>query len=94
MGKVPQRELESLRDMISQAHTIVSSSRLPEGRSERAAELLSDALATADYLLSVSPAEAMGSKGGATTAKRGPEYFRKISKMRKKCAGGRPKTSD
>ena len=32
-----------------------------------------------------------GRKGGATTAKRGPEYFRQIAAMRKTRAGGRPR---
>jgi len=32
-----------------------------------------------------------GSIGGKKTAKRGPEYFRKIAAMRKNRKGGRPK---
>lgn len=35
-------------------------------------------------------AVALGRKGGKTTAKRGPDYFRKIAAMRKTFAGGRP----
>ena len=49
----------------------------------RRAERLSQALADA-------PAK-MGRKGGQTTAKRGPEYFRRIAAMRKVKAGGRPR---
>ena len=32
-----------------------------------------------------------GKIGGKQTAKRGPEYFRKIATMRKEFKGGRPK---
>jgi hypothetical protein len=32
----------------------------------------------------------LGAKGGKETAKRGPEYFRKIAAMRKEHKGGRP----
>jgi hypothetical protein len=35
-------------------------------------------------------AVALGKMGGNATAKRGPEYFRKIAAMRKTYAGGRP----
>ncbi len=33
----------------------------------------------------------IGRKGGAKTAERGPDYFRKIQALRKKRGGGRPK---
>jgi hypothetical protein len=35
-------------------------------------------------------AVALGRRGGKSTAKRGPDYFRKIAAMRKSFAGGRP----
>lgn len=35
-------------------------------------------------------AVALGRIGGKTTAKRGPEYYRKINKLRKNPSGGRP----
>ena len=35
-------------------------------------------------------AVSLGRKGGQSTAKRGPDYFRKIAAMRKTFAGGRP----
>ncbi len=35
-------------------------------------------------------AVSLGRKGGQATAKRGPDYFRKIAAMRKTFAGGRP----
>jgi len=37
-----------------------------------------------------SAAVQLGRKGGKATAKRGPDYFRKIAAMRKTFAGGRP----
>ena len=77
--------------MIAEAETILSTTTLPEGRAERARELLSAAIKLADELLTSSPAAALGAKGGAKTAQRGPDYFRKISGMRKKRAGGRPR---
>jgi hypothetical protein len=33
----------------------------------------------------------LGKRGGAAMAKRGPEYFQRISAMRKNKRGGRPK---
>ncbi len=76
--------------MISEAHDILRTTNLPERRAERAYELLTTALHLADDLLEVSPAAALGAKGGKTTAKRGSEYFRKIAAMRKEHKGGRP----
>jgi hypothetical protein len=68
---------------------------LPEDRSQRANELLGDAVVLADYLLTVEPAATLGAKGGKgkVTAKRDPEYFRVIAAMRKTKAGGRPRKS-
>jgi len=76
--------------MIAEAQYILSTTILPESRSERAYELLTAALSLADDLLTQSPAVALGKKGGKVTAKRGPEYFRKIAAMRKEHKGGRP----
>lgn len=83
-------DLRALRNMIDEAHRILATTNLPEGRSERAYELLTAAVTLADDLLLQSPAAALGKKGGKATAKRGPEYFRKISAMRKEHKGGRP----
>jgi len=63
---------------------------LPEGRSQRANELLTAAVHLADDLLDQSPAATLGKKGGKVTAKRGPDYFRKIAAMRQDFKGGRP----
>lgn len=84
-------DLKALRNMIDEAKTILATTRLPEGRAERAHELLTSAVALADVLLETPLAAMLGSKGGAKTAERGPEYFKKIAAMRKTRAGGRPK---
>jgi hypothetical protein len=63
---------------------------LPEGRSQRANELL-DALILADYVLTVEPVAVLGPKGGKASLKRGPEYSRQIAAMRKARTSGRPK---
>ena len=84
-------DLEALRSMIAEADTILATTTLPQGRAERAKELLGASVKLADELLKASPAAALGAKGGKKTAERGPAYFRKIAGMRKKKAGGRPK---
>ena len=78
--------------MISEAETILATTTLPEGRAERAHELVSAAVKLADGLLELTtPAAALGAQGGRKTAERGPEYFRKIASMRKTYGGGRPR---
>jgi hypothetical protein len=89
--KKPNNDLKALRDMISEAQLILATTTLPEGRAQRAGELLTAAVALADDLLVVSPAAEMGKKGGSTTAKRGSDYFRQLAARRKTHAGGRPK---
>ena len=84
-------DLQALRSMIGEAETILSTTKLPQGRAQRARELLSAAIKLADELLTSSPAATLGAKGGAKTAQRGSDYFRKIAGMRKKRAGGRPR---
>ena len=86
----PRTDLKALRNLISEAELILSTTVLPEGRSERARELLKAALALTHDLLSIKPAAVLGAKGGKITAKRGPEYFAKIAGMRKERKGGRP----
>jgi hypothetical protein len=85
-----QNDLKALRNIINEARLILATMILPEGRSERAYELLTAALHLADDLLLVSPAVALGKKGGRETAKRGADYYSKISAMRKEHKGGRP----
>jgi hypothetical protein len=87
-----RQDLKALRRMIAEAHQIIQTSPgLPQGRTVRASELLGDAVTLADYLLTIEPAAVLGKMGGKATAKRGPEYFRKIAGMRKTRSGGRPK---
>ena len=90
---MPKRQdLRALRNMVTEAKTIIEGSpELPEGRTQRARELLGDSIVLADHLLTQEPAAILGKKGGKMTAKRGSEYFRKIAGMRKTRAGGRPK---
>lgn len=90
MASRNRNDLRALRNMISEAHDILRTTILPDNRSKRAHELLTAAVHLADSLLEVSPAAALGKKGGSTTAKRGSEYFRQISALRKTRAGGRP----
>lgn len=88
-------DLKALRRMIAEAEKILSTTTLPEGRAERARELLGASVKLADHLLTESPAAAMGAKGGQSTAKRmtakDPDYYKRIAAMRKTRGGGRPK---
>ena len=77
--------------MIAEAHKILETTILPEGRAERARELLSTSVALADGLMETTPAAVLGAKGGRATAKRGPEYYKRIAAMRTNRKGGRPK---
>jgi hypothetical protein len=83
-------DLKALRNMIAEADLILSTTTLPQGRAERAHELLGTAVKLADHLLTEKPAAVLGAKGGKKTAERGPDYFKKIAAMRKTRAGGRP----
>lgn len=88
---MPKRnDLKSLRNLIAEAQALLTTTELPEGRAQRAHELLTAAVHLADDLLEQSPAATLGAKGGKETAKRGSDYFRKIAAKRKTFAGGRP----
>lgn len=87
-----ETEFSALRQLLLQARELLTGIKLPEKRAERAHELLNAAVALADDLLTVKPAAVIGAKGGNKTAERGPEYYAQIAAMRKKKAGGRPKT--
>ena len=87
-------ELRALRNLISEAELVIATAELPQGRGTRALELLRSALALTDDLIGqtkLAPAALMGRKGGASIAKRGPEYFRQLAAKRKTRAGGRPR---
>jgi hypothetical protein len=55
MPNVNRKDLEALRNMVSQAHLIVSSEPLMDGGIERMRELLNIAERLADFLLTDSP---------------------------------------
>lgn len=77
--------------MIEEAHFLLDTTELPEGRSKRAHELLSSAMSLVDVIIETPPAATLGKKGGLKTAERGSDYYRKIAAKRKTRAGGRPK---
>jgi hypothetical protein len=89
-----RNDLKALRNIISEAHDLLRTTTLPERRSERAYELLTAAVSLTDDLLTQSPMVEIGKKGGKATAKRGPDYYRKIAAMRKEHKGGRPPTTN
>ena len=98
MAKPSSRtELRALRNLISEAEAILSTTTLPEGRTPRALELLRAAVALSDDLIgqtSLSPAAALGHKGGSATARKlGSDHFRQLAAKRKTRAGGRPRKS-
>jgi hypothetical protein len=64
-----KNDLQALRNMIAESHDILATTILPEGRAERAHELLNAAVGLADNLLAVSPAATLGGKGGRITVK-------------------------
>ena len=82
------KDLKALRRIISQAELALGT--VPPSV-KRAQELLNAAGKLAEDLATVNPAVALGAKGGNKTAKRGPEFFKKIAAMRKNRKGGRPK---
>lgn len=87
---MPKRnDLKSLRSLIAEAQSLLTTTELPEDRSQRAHELLTAAVALADDLLEQSPAATLGAKGGKETAKRGSDYFRQLASKRKTRGGGR-----
>jgi hypothetical protein len=90
-----RKELEALKNIISETDLILSTTNLPENRTSRCRELLSAALALTDDLIkqtSMAPAAVLGHKGGSTTLRRhGPEHFSQMSAQRKTRRGGRPR---
>jgi hypothetical protein len=93
--KSNQKELQALKNLISETDLILSTTNLPEKRTARCRELLNAALALADDLLKqdrLPAAVILGHKGGSTTSRRhGPEHYRQMAAQRKTYAGGRPR---
>lgn len=87
-------EYTALRNLISQAHKLLSSIEHPDPTVIRAREVLRSADALATDLARIPPAVAMGKAGGKKTAERGPEYFKQIAAMRKTKGGGRPRKEE
>ena len=94
-AKDRERDLAALRNLIDEAHTVLTTIELPQGRAKRAVQLLTSALALTDDLIA-NPTTAMtlGQRGGMKTALRGSDYFRKIAAKRKTHGGGRPKKTE
>jgi hypothetical protein len=98
-----RRDLKALYRLINQADLVLATIPNPHPSMPSARESLNAALALSkdlitrktDEALNITSAAALGSKGGnATLASKGPEYFKRISAMRKKKAGGRPKKAE
>jgi len=90
-------ELVTLKNLLSEADLLLSTTELPEGRAVRCRELLRSAVMLTDDLLKhvKTPAAALlGRKGGSQTAKRGSEYFRQLAAKRKTQGGGRPRKAN
>jgi hypothetical protein len=88
--------LQALKNLIADTDLILETTRdLPQNRTARCRENLKAALALVDDLLKqrrMTPAAALGHKGGSITSKRhGPEHYRKMAAARKTRAGGRPR---
>jgi hypothetical protein len=88
-----RQDLKALHRLVNQADLVLATIPEPHPSIASARESLNAALALSKYLAKHEPdAAALGAKGGkATLASRGPEYFKRISAMRKKKAGGRPR---
>ena len=88
-----ERDLHALRNLIDEAHTVLTTVGPTQGGAKRAAKLLDSALALTDDLIALpSTAVSLGQRGGQKTAERGSEYFRQIAAKRKTRSGGRPKS--
>ena len=94
MAKPSTRDLHALRNLISEANLLLSTTELPQGRATRASELLRAAIVLVEDFIDqakLSPAAALGSKGGTETARKlGSDHFRQLAAKRKARRGGRP----
>jgi hypothetical protein len=88
-----RRDLKALYRLVNQADLVLATIPNPHPSIASARESLNAALALSKHLAKHEPdAAALGAKGGrATLANKGPEYFKRISAMRKTKAGGRPR---
>lgn len=88
--------LVALRDLIADTDlTLETIPDLPQNRTAHCRENLQAALALAEDLLKqqrMTPAAALGRKGGSTTARKlGVDHYRKMAAARKTHGGGRPR---
>jgi hypothetical protein len=88
--------LLALKNLIADTDLILETTpALPQNRTACCRENLRAALALANDLLTqqrMTPAAAMGHKGGNTTAqKHGVDHYRKMAAARKTLGGGRPR---
>ena len=92
MATAPQ-DLNALCRLIKQADSILGTIPDPHPSIPSSREKLSAALKLAAHLATENPAATLGARGGTATAKRGPDYFKRIAGMRKTKGGGRPKSA-
>jgi hypothetical protein len=86
--------IQALRNLIPDTDLLQGTTpELPQNRTARCRENLKAALALTNVLKQtrMTIASLMGRKGGSTTAKRGPDYFRELAAKRNTRAGGRPR---
>ena len=88
--------LLTLRELIADTDlTLATIPNLPQNRTAHCRENLKAALALAEDLLKqqrMTPAAALGRKGGSTTARKlGADHYRKMAAARKTHGGGRPR---
>lgn len=90
-----RRDLKALHRLVNQADLVLATIPNPHPSIASARGSLNAALVLSADLAKRQPdAATLGAKGGKATAKRGPEYFRKIAAMRKTKAGGRPRNGE
>ena len=91
-----RRSLEALKNLIVETDLVLETTpELPQNRTAVCRENLRAALALADDLIAqakLTPAAALGHKGGSTTARKlGTDHYRKMAAARKTRGGGRPR---
>src|ERR1035438_10441356 len=91
--------LQTLRNLISDTDLILETTPdLPQNRTACCRENLCAALALTEDMLKqqrMTPAAALGHKGGSTTSQRHvAEHYRQMAAARKTRAGGRPRKNN